>query len=64
MMLEAKKILKKPPVWQYIIFKYNEHNIEKAKTIADKHDLTLLLMHSSRWQGDDVYRPSESLNAN
>ena len=64
MMLEAKKILKKPPVWQYIIFKYNEHNIEKAKAIADKHDLTLLLMHSSRWQGDDVYRPSESLNAN
>ena len=64
MMLEAKKILKKSPVWQYIIFKYNEHNVEKAKAIADKHDITLLLMHSSRWQGDDVYRPSESLNAN
>ena len=31
----AKKILNKPPVWQYIIFKYNEHNIEKAKAMAE-----------------------------
>ena len=65
MMLEAKKILNKPPVWQYIIFKYNEHNIEKAKAMADKHDLTLLLLQSSRWKGDEDYlKPKEhALNA-
>ena len=64
MMLEAKKILNKPPVWQYIIFKYNEHNIDKAKAMADKHDLTLLLLQSSRWKGDDDYfKPKEALNA-
>jgi len=64
MMLEAKKILKKPPIWQYIIFKYNEHNIEKAKTMADKHDLPFLLVQSSRWKGDEDYlKPKDGLNA-
>ena len=65
MMLEAKKILKKRPIWQYIIFKYNEHNIEKAKAMADKHDLTFLLVKSSRWKGDEDYlKPKEhALNA-
>ena len=65
MMLEAKKILKKTPIWQYIIFKYNEHNIEKAKAIANKHDLTFMLVQSSRWKGDEDYlKPKEhALNA-
>ena len=65
MMLEAKKILKKRPIWQHIIFKYNEHNIEKAKAMADKHDLTFLLVKSSRWKGDEDYlKPKEhALNA-
>ena len=65
MMLEAKKILKKRPIWQYIIFKYNEQHIEKAKAMASKHDLTFLLVQSSRWQGDEDYlKPKEyALNA-
>ena len=65
MMLEAKKILKKTPIWQYIIFKFNEHNIEKAKAIANKHDLTFMLVQSSRWKGDEDYlKPKEhALNA-
>ena len=58
-------VLKKTPIWQYIIFKYNEHNIEKAKAMADKHDLTFLLVQSSRWKGDEDYlKPKEhALNA-
>ena len=65
MILEAKKILKKRPIWQYIIFKYNEQHIEKAKAMASKHDLTFLLVQSSRWQGDEDYlKPKEyALNA-
>jgi hypothetical protein len=35
-MLESKKYLKNPPRWQYIIFSYNEHNVEKAKQMAQK----------------------------
>ena len=60
-----KKILKKRPIWQYIIFKYNEQHIEKAKAMASKHDLTFLLVQSSRWQGDEDYlKPKEyALNA-
>ena len=64
MMLEAKKYLKKRPIWQYIVFNYNEHNIEKAKAMADKHDLPFLLIQSSRWEGDDDYlKPKQGLNA-
>ena len=47
------------------IFKYNEHNIEKAKEIANKNDLTFMLVQSSRWQGDEDYlKPKDhALNA-
>ena len=30
---EAKKHLKQTPSWQFIVFSYNEHNLEKAKQI-------------------------------
>jgi len=65
MMLEAKKILKKPPVWQYIVFSYNEDSIDAAKSLADKHGLPIMVVQSSRWKGDDDYfKPKkESLNA-
>ena len=66
MMLEAKKILRKPPVWQMIVFSYNEKSIEKCKKLAEKHDLPFLIVQSSRWKGDDDYfkpKSDEALNA-
>jgi len=64
MMLEAKKILKKPPVWQYLVFKYNQKDIPEAKALADKHGLPIMIVQSSRWKGDDDYlKPKEGLNA-
>ena len=35
-MLKAKEYLTKSPSWQYIVFSYNEHNIEKAKETLQK----------------------------
>ena len=35
-------------VWQYIIFGYNEHEIEQAKEIAQKEGMTLLLVKTNR----------------
>ena len=37
-----------PIVWQYIIFGYNEHEIEQAKEIAHKEGITLLLVKTNR----------------
>jgi len=64
MMLEAKKILKRPPVWQYLVFRYNEDNVAEAKALADKNGLPIMIVQSSRWKGDDDYlKPKEGLNA-
>jgi MoaA/NifB/PqqE/SkfB family radical SAM enzyme len=48
-MLESKKYLIKKPVWQFIIFSYNENNIDKAKEIADKNDVVFMTLQSARW---------------
>ena len=37
-----------PIVWQFIIFGYNEHEIEQAKEIAHKEGITLLLVKTNR----------------
>ena len=59
-MLEAKKHLKQTPSWQYIVFSYNEHNLEKAKKMAVDEGLMFIVLHSSRWMGeDDPLRPKE-----
>jgi len=57
-MLEAKKHLKQTPSWQFIVFSYNEHNLEKAKQMAIDEGLMFIVLHSSRWMGeDDPLRP-------
>ena len=59
-MLEAKKHLKQTPSWQFIVFSYNEHNLEKAKKMAVDEGLKFIVLHSSRWMGeDDPLRPKE-----
>ena len=57
-MLEAKKHLKQTPSWQFIVFSYNEHNLEKAKQMAIDEGLMFIVLHSSRWMGEsDPLRP-------
>ncbi len=59
-MLEAKKHLQQTPSWQFIVFSYNEHNLEKAKQMAIDEGLMFIVLHSSRWMGeDDPLRPKE-----
>ena len=38
-MLEAKKYLIQQPIWQYILFKYNQDNVNEAMQLASDHDL-------------------------
>ena len=57
-MLLAKKILYKKPIWQYIIFSYNENDIETAKQIAKKEGIILKLLLSTRFDyKDDPLKP-------
>ena len=48
MLLGAK--LGKNVRWQFIVFDYNEHQIEEAKKIAKEHGITFLLIVSNRSQ--------------
>lgn len=55
---ESKKYLKRAPIWQYIVFSYNENDIETAQELAKKNGITFLLLQSSRWlSDDDPYKP-------
>ena len=57
-MVESKKYLKQTPVWQYIVFSYNEDHIEQAKKLAKENGVKFMLLRSSRWKGEvDPYRP-------
>jgi MoaA/NifB/PqqE/SkfB family radical SAM enzyme len=57
-MCESKKHLLKKPIWQYIIFRYNENHIEQAKQISKDIDVNFLLIQSSRWDKHDPYKPT------
>jgi MoaA/NifB/PqqE/SkfB family radical SAM enzyme len=59
-MLMSKEYLQQTPSWQFIVFSYNENNLEKAKQMAVENDLMFIVLHSSRWMGeDDPLRPKE-----
>ena len=62
-MLEGKKILKNAPIWQYIVFKYNEHHQLQAKRMAKENGLNFVILKSSRWlpKGDPL-RPTNEKN--
>ena len=48
--------------WQYIIFSFNEHQLEEAHKIAKKHNLNMQVKKSSRFQGMEVAIPKEKEN--
>ena len=59
-MVESKKYLVNKPVWQYIIFKYNEDSIDAAIKLAKEAGVKFYLLQSSRWIGnDDVLMPTK-----
>ena len=39
-------------VWQYIVFKYNQNDIDTAKKIAIDNNIEFKLSYSSRWDGE------------
>lgn len=60
MKLGAK--LKRKIFWKHIIFSYNQYDIEEVKELAEKYNMRLILILSSRWSGDnDLYKPNEGL---
>lgn len=45
--------------WQYIVFKYNEDNIEEARQLAEENNIRFWKFISARWDGGyDPLRPS------
>jgi len=59
-MKESVKYLKRKPIWQYIIFSYNEDldYIKKAQAMAAEIGVEFVMVSSSRWIGDnDPLRP-------
>lgn len=59
-MKESVKHLKYKPTWQYIIFRYNEHDTDKAVELADQIGVNFFLLKSSRWL--DANDPNMPLN--
>lgn len=58
-MLESKKILIQKPVWQYIVFKYNEEEVDIAMSKANQDDVNVIIINSARWVDyDDPLKPS------
>lgn len=54
----AATILKQKPVWQYIVFSYNENTIKEAHRMAQDIGAEFMLINSSRWEGkNDPLRP-------
>ena len=50
-------------VWKYIIFKYNENDMDKAKDLASKSGIRLNFIKSVRWDGEmSKYRPTDKNN--
>jgi hypothetical protein len=52
-MIESKKYLNTTPFWQYIIFSYNENDIDEARKIAQNNGVNLNLTYSSKWFSED-----------
>lgn len=59
-MKESVKYLKRKPQWQYIVFKYNQNDIDKASKMADSIGVDFYTLISSRWRGpNDPYKPTK-----
>ena len=43
--------------WQYIVFNYNENNIEEARQMAKNNGIYFDIIYSGRWNIKDTYKP-------
>ena len=59
MILCAKKNM--DVIWQYLVFGYNEDQIEEAKDIAENNNITLEINHTSRYIDHDIYKPTNDV---
>ena len=58
----AKEHLNTTPIWQFIVFKYNENEMDIAFKMAKEIGVDFVVVNSSRWlRGNDPLKP---LNAN
>ena len=58
-MVKSKEFLHHKPIWQYIIFNYNQNQVDEAMEIAKHIDVELAIINSSRWIGNnDPLKPS------
>lgn len=58
-MCEAKKHLVHKPIWQFIIFSFNENHIDDAIQLAGKNLLEFKIINSARWDNpNDPLKPS------
>lgn len=65
-LFEIMKMAKKlgcQVVWKYIIFKYNENDMEEAKKLASDAGVSLSFIKSTRWEGEmSKYQPTDRNN--
>jgi hypothetical protein len=52
-MCESTKYLIQKPIWQYLLFSYNENNVKDALAMAKDCGVEFLLKNSGRWWSDD-----------
>lgn len=45
-------------VWNYLVFKYNEDDVEYCRQLAAHHDIKFEKIISSRWIENDPYKPT------
>jgi len=57
-MLEAKKHLSTRPVWQYIVFKYNQDFLDTAIQTATENGVNFIIINSTRWHEEDHLKPT------
>ena len=43
--------------WQYIVFRYNENDIETCRKMAKDNNIHFDVIYSGRWQKKDSYKP-------
>ena len=49
-------------IWQYLVFGYNEDNIEYAKELARRHQIKIEIHHTSRYDPSiDRLKPTKEV---
>ena len=59
-MKDSVKHLENKPTWQYIVFNYNENDVDEAMKLADEIGVNFYILKSNRWIGEnDPLKPSK-----